>query len=529
MKLILLIFLIPLFAWADPALKVAKEQFTTEESVIIEFSELPGNKKDWIVISLPTATPFKPGDKRQFTDGQINGTLDFGKLDVGKYEARLYFNYPTGGYKIQAKIPFEVVGMPLSEAASTTNEITLTTDKEQYLVNEPVTISFTGVPGDKKDYISVPRPDAHPTYQPQMWQYLEGKKSGSITFESVITGEWEARLYFKTTGYKIQKTARFHVKNPESKISTEKTSYTTEEPIKVIFSALPGFKRDWLSVIIGDKGDDAFDKTGAYTWETNGIKEGEKEFPPIKDPGTYQVRAYYDYPTGGYEVKARAEFTVVDPNDKDDEDEEKKEDTEKKADEDKKEELDKKPEETTLEEKPVEASEKKEEVKSEENQTSEGEKIENPTEKLEEKIIEEKKASEKNEDSKPKEKPKKSSKKTNDKKSGAEKEDSKESTKTTKEQESSKKTDNNNLGKKEVKKLESLSSINENSSSSIKEKNFFDKFEKLEQEHRDKARESVPIIDEPTQEDAPDLKNNSQNAGKIILPDILLPDLPQWK
>ena len=498
MRWVICWLLLPLVAWAEPLLKPTKEQFTTDESVIIEFSELPGNKKDWIVISLPTATAFKPGDKRQFTDAQIAGNLDFGKIDVGKYEARLYFNYPTGGYKIQAKAPFEVVGTPLSEGVATTNEITLTTDKEKYFINEPITIHFTGAPGDPKDYISVPRPNSHPTFQPQNWQYLNGKKSGSITFESLISGDWEARLYFKSTGYKIHKTLNFVVTNPETKISTEKTSYTTQEPIKVIFNGLPGFKRDWLSVISADKDDAVFDKTGEFTWETDGVKEGEKEFPPLKDPGTYQVRAYYDYPTGGYEVKARAEFTVIDPDDKDDEDEEKKEDGEKKSDEEKKEESENKPDEEKSEEKPVENSS---EVKTEES------KEETPVEKTEENKTEEKpkEDSPKEEPEKPKvDKPKKEAIKKND---------------------GEKKVD----AKKEVKKLESLSSTTENSPSSIKEKNFFEKFEKLEQEHRHKEKETNPKVDEPIQEEIIELKNDPQKAGKIILPDILLPDLPQWK
>lgn len=518
MRWVICWLLCPLMAWAEPSLKPTKEQFTTDESVVIEFSELPGNKKDWIVISLPTATAFKPGDKRQFTDAQINGNVDFGKLDVGKYEARLYFNYPTGGYKIQAKAPFEVVGTPISEEVATTNEITLTTDKPKYLINEPITIHFTGAPGDKKDYISVPRPNSHPTFQPQNWQYLEGKKSGSITFESLISGEWEARLYFKSTGYKIQKTLNFTVSNPETKISTEKTSYTTQEPIKVKFSELPGFKRDWLSVILADKDDAVFDKTGEFTWETNAVKEGEKEFPPLKDPGTYQVRAYYDYPTGGYEVKARAEFTVVDPDDKDDEDEEKKEDGKKKSDEDKKEEPEKKSEDEKSEEKPTENSS---EVKTEENKSSE----ETVVEKTEENKAEENKTEEKPKESEKESKPEKPKKAAVKKSDGDKKVDPK------KEEPKQDKKDNEikELGKKEAKKLEALSSITENSPSSVKEKNFFEKFEKLEQEHRNKTKETNPKVDEPIQEEVIELKGDPQKAGKILLPDILLPDLPQWK
>lgn len=452
MKWVICWLLCPLLAWAGPSLKPSKEQFTTNESVVIEFSELPGNKKDWIVISLPTATAFKPGDKRQFTNGQIAGNLDFGKIDVGKYEARLYFNYPTGGYKIQSKMPFEVIGTPLSEESNLVQEITLTTDKEKYTINEPVTIKFTGAPGDQQDYISIPRPNAHPTFQPQNWQYLNGKKSGELVFDGLISGEWQARLHFKNTGYKIQKSLNFTVSNPESKISTDKTSYTTQEPIKVIFSALPGFKRDWISVIMADKDDGSFDKTENHTWETNALKEGVKEFPPLTTAGSYQVRAYYDYPTGGYEVKARAEFTVIDPNDKDDEDEEKtKENT------------------TDSTEKP---SENTSEVKTEESKSLENKISEMSVEKTDEK---------------------------------------------------------DELEKKEVKKLESLSSISENSPSTIKEKNFFEKFEKLEQEHQNKTKETHSKIDDPIPEEVLEFKENSQKKGKIVLPDILLPDLPQWK
>jgi len=324
-------------AWvaAAPSLKASQAQYPVDQPVVIEFSELPGNKKDWIVISTPTATAVKPGTNKQYTQGETSGSLNFGVLPPGVYEARLYFNYPVGGYKVQARAPF-VVGdaTPVAATASGSNSATATTpsdpavlppvgptlktQKPQYALNEPVVVQFGGLPGHREDYITVPRPGAHPTFMPQRWAYTEGKTEGEMTFNNLESGPWEVRLYFKHTGYKIQKTITFTVADPGTSLSMGSAVYAPDTPIVVKFSGFPGFKRDWLSIIAADKADHVYDKTGVYTWETDGLTTGEHEFAGLKS-GKYEVRAYYNYPAGGYTVKARHAFEVIDPDEAEEE------------------------------------------------------------------------------------------------------------------------------------------------------------------------------------------------------------------
>ena len=364
LRLLLLLFCCSHTLSAAPTIS-AKSEFFSGEPIVIEFAGLPGNQKDWIVISHPNNTPFRPGNIRQFTRGKQAGQLEFDPQAAGEYEARLYLNYPIGGYKIYAKSTFKVVRqsqaktggeisdktddnytLPTIEGMESQNKVLSNiggdavpnidgeavteappsppmaiTSQDQYLLNELVIVNFSGLDGHPEDYIAIPRPDAHKTYIPSNWAYSDGKKSGELRFKNLPIGNWEVRTYLDSTGWEIRSRHQFTIIEPDTKIKMSKTLYSTEEPIKVIYENLPGYNRDWISVISSGKGDHLYDKTGIYRIETKGLKAGEHEFPKLKS-GEYEARVYFNYPSGAFAVKARTKFEVLDPDELEDEDEE---------------------------------------------------------------------------------------------------------------------------------------------------------------------------------------------------------------
>jgi len=78
--------------------KPNKKVYAPYEEIILEFSNLPGNKYDWISI----ATPGSENTDYQtysYTGEDIkNGTINLGGIEAGKYEIRYYYDWENGKY-----------------------------------------------------------------------------------------------------------------------------------------------------------------------------------------------------------------------------------------------------------------------------------------------------------------------------------------------------------------------------------------------------------------------------------------------
>ena len=88
-------------------------------------------------------------------------------------------------------------------------------------------------------------------------------------------------------------------------IQTDRQSYLENEEIRVTVSGLPGNPKDWITIVPQGSPDD---KYGQWIY-TQGQPSGSWTFRGMA-PGVYEVRVYFDYPTGGYQVQGRQSFSV---------------------------------------------------------------------------------------------------------------------------------------------------------------------------------------------------------------------------
>ena len=91
-----------------------------------------------------------------------------------------------------------------------------------------------------------------------------------------------------------------------AQVSTDHTEYTTDQPIVVTFSGFPGNQEDWISLSPVTLPDDQYSNWWIYT---SGQRSGTFTFDPLP-AGRYEVRAYFNWPDGGYEVHRRYSFLV---------------------------------------------------------------------------------------------------------------------------------------------------------------------------------------------------------------------------
>lgn len=81
--------------------------------------------------------------------------------------------------------------------------------------------------------------------------------------------------------------------------------FSKGESVKVDYTGLPGSQYDWITLVEESAPEDSY---GEWFY-TYGKKSGSYTFKNVQ-PGTYEVRLYYDWPSGGYQVQGRIKITV---------------------------------------------------------------------------------------------------------------------------------------------------------------------------------------------------------------------------
>ncbi|MEO1069624.1 MAG: hypothetical protein AAFW95_10975 [Cyanobacteria bacterium J06638_6] len=82
-------------------------------------------------------------------------------------------------------------------------------------------------------------------------------------------------------------------------------TYAPGDAITVEFAGLPGNAQDWITVVEANAPDDTY---GEWFY-TGGQRSGTYTFDGL-EPGTYEVRTYFDWPEGSYVVRSRSRFAV---------------------------------------------------------------------------------------------------------------------------------------------------------------------------------------------------------------------------
>jgi polyhydroxyalkanoate synthesis regulator phasin len=81
--------------------------FVRTERITINYSGLPGNQHDWITLVKASASESTYGEWF-YTNGQSKGSHTFNPVAPGKYEVRIYFDWPAGGYAVQKRVAVTV-------------------------------------------------------------------------------------------------------------------------------------------------------------------------------------------------------------------------------------------------------------------------------------------------------------------------------------------------------------------------------------------------------------------------------------
>lgn len=178
---------------------------------------------------------------------------------------------------------------------------------------QPVTVTYSGAPGHKTDWIGI-YPVAAPNDRSWLsWQYTEGKGSGTMTFPAPDRpGRYNFRL-FKQDGYEVLAVSNIVEVGtapvpPESGAPVVTASPDPVQPgqtLRVRFSGAPGHPTDWIGIYPAGAPPDR----SWLSWQyTAGQKAGTLEFQAPDRPGQYNFRLFTQ---DGYEVVATSPLVTV--------------------------------------------------------------------------------------------------------------------------------------------------------------------------------------------------------------------------
>ncbi len=189
--------------------------------------------------------------------------------------------------------------------------------KQSYRINEPISVTFKNIPATRSDWITIVPVGSAPDYYIES-QYTDGRRSGSLTFQGMTApGDYEVRLFLNwpAGGYNIAARKRFRIYGGTPQYDTSskiklvpiQQIYAIGQGIRVRYYGMPGTGGDWLTIVrAGAPADDP----GEWVYLKKNQFTGEATFKGMYAPGKYEVRAYLNWPKGGYNIAARKVFYV---------------------------------------------------------------------------------------------------------------------------------------------------------------------------------------------------------------------------
>jgi len=205
----------------------SKPVYSPEEKIVVNFSGFSGASRDWVGLAAKGLADEKY-TSWQYTGGAISGALTFNGLPYGEYEVRGYYN--DGGV-VKARSYFRV--------GNADQNLVAKTEKTNYKPGEKIKVTFSGFPGNAKDWIGLAVPGSSDEKY-VIWAYTNGQQTGQIEFQALAEGNYEVRSYFNNEGT-VRSRYLFTVSNTTSTNATQ----FCRAPLSVFFAGMTGLGTAW--------------------------------------------------------------------------------------------------------------------------------------------------------------------------------------------------------------------------------------------------------------------------------------------
>lgn len=188
-------------------LSLPKTVYAPGEKIVVSYSGFSGDAKDWIDVVPASYSDGQGQGNWQYTNGATSGTMEFAGKPYGEYEVRGFFRNESTPVRVRFRF----------NVGNIDQNIQAKTEKPVYLPSEKVKVTFSGFPGNSKDWIDVV-PAAYADGQGQgNWQFTNGTQSGTMEFNGFPEGNYEVRVFFNNESSPVRYRYPFTVGNTVSK------------------------------------------------------------------------------------------------------------------------------------------------------------------------------------------------------------------------------------------------------------------------------------------------------------------------
>jgi len=193
----------------------------------------------------------------------------------------------------------------------TLHSATVQTNKESYLPQESIQISFIGMLGHAQDWIAIyPVGTNNDWGNVVKWNWTGGTVDGNLTFGNLPQGNYEVRAFFQNT-YTVEATDAFIVEGSllEANVTSNKSTYSSSEEVLITFSNMLGDAKDWIGIYPSGSTNDW---ANVVAWKyTAGLLDGNISFSNLPI-GTYDTRAFFQ---NTFNLEANSSFTIANARD----------------------------------------------------------------------------------------------------------------------------------------------------------------------------------------------------------------------
>ena len=185
-----------------------KMSYSCEEHIFAYIENMPENEKDWVgVYPVDSDNTFTNAVGWMWTKGAKNIYTDISTnvRKTGEYEIRVFFN---NSLKLEAKSnPFEI------KKCENNKKVIFNSLFKEYYSEDKIKIKFSNVPiaFDYANWVAIyPKESSTEFLNVIQWKWIAQKRKGSLTFDPLPKGEYEARLFYNNS-FKTEKIASFTV------------------------------------------------------------------------------------------------------------------------------------------------------------------------------------------------------------------------------------------------------------------------------------------------------------------------------
>jgi len=274
-----------LFATLNAAsITTDKSVYGSNESILANFTEMLGDNQDWIgVYPAGSSNDWANVIQWEWSGGDTAGSVNFTPLPIGVYEVRAFYQ---NSFNLEASYAFSV--------EDNGNAVVVTLDKASYIPTEAIAVTFENMSGNTQDWIGIyPAGSSNDWGNVVQWNWTGGVVNGSVNFNALPVGNYEARAFFNNS-FNLEAQQAFTVEaevNNSVILTSNKRSYLPNELIYVNFDRMLGDPEDWIGIYPAGA---SYEFSNVIEWRsTGGLVQGELSFDGLP-AGSYDIRAFFD-------------------------------------------------------------------------------------------------------------------------------------------------------------------------------------------------------------------------------------------